>query len=210
MRRCLTMVFRQCFVDYRHLCVVVSSTLVQLHQANGQFRWRNGTPLLLFSFSFLHVICGVLWPMYMKMSRWKREYQQSHGISMKRVPVTRRVDGKGRSKEVPTYLIDEKYLVKAKVNDISLLIERQGESFSYEDVFQAVLLTCRFRSLSTRCSKRAPKPTRRAWMILFIINNRMWTNWLPIWTRSAKCKCWRMFSWNSIPWMYSYVVGFLA
>ena len=76
--------------------------------------------------------------------------------------VMSRVDATGHPRELPKFLMDEKYLAKAKVNDISLVIERQGESFSYDEVFLLLLLECRFRCWSTSCSKRAPKPTRRA------------------------------------------------
>ena len=34
----------------------------------------------------------------------------------------------------PKFILEEEYLKKAKVNDLLLVIERQGESFSYEEV----------------------------------------------------------------------------
>ena len=36
--------------------------------------------------------------------------------------------------DVQKFALDDSFLLKAKVNEISLVIERQGESFSYDEV----------------------------------------------------------------------------
>lgn len=48
--------------------------------------------------------------------------------------ITNRANGTTTATEAQKFALDDSFLSKAKVNEISLVIERQGESFSYDEV----------------------------------------------------------------------------
>lgn len=48
--------------------------------------------------------------------------------------ITNRTNGTATATDAQKFALDDSFLSKAKVNEISLVIERQGESFSYDEV----------------------------------------------------------------------------
>lgn len=48
--------------------------------------------------------------------------------------ITNRTNGTAATTDAQKFALDDSFLSKAKVNEISLVIERQGESFSYDEV----------------------------------------------------------------------------
>lgn len=48
--------------------------------------------------------------------------------------ITNRTNGTATKTDAQKFALDDSFLSKAKVNEISLVIERQGESFSYDEV----------------------------------------------------------------------------
>lgn len=48
--------------------------------------------------------------------------------------ITNRANGTTSATDAQKFALDDSFLSKAKVNEISLVIERQGESFSYDEV----------------------------------------------------------------------------
>ena len=48
--------------------------------------------------------------------------------------ITNRTNGTATTTDAQKFALDDSFLSKAKVNEISPVIERQGESFSYDEV----------------------------------------------------------------------------
>lgn len=61
---------------------------------------------------------------------------QRRRISVVVNEITNRANGTAAVTDAQKFALDDGFLSKAKVNEISLVIERQGESFSYDEVMR--------------------------------------------------------------------------